>query len=374
MLCKSVDDSGITFFTNYDSAKGAELAATPYASATFPWFLLGRQVHVRGPVTKVSAEETADYWRHRPRGSQLGAWASHQSQPDRVAGGAARPIGRRHQRFADLDEVPVPPNWGGYLIAPEVVEFWQGRENRVHNRIRVTGRPHRAASTLVRRFFADTTPLRTPDFRRLWLAGIVTVIGANLTIFAVPVQLYALTQNSAYVGLSGIFALVPLVVFGLWGGALADAMDRRVLLIITSCGLAVASVSAVGAGRACAQQRLGGAVPASVQQAFFAINQPTRVGGDPADAARRSTACGQLAEHDGDAVRRHCRAAAGGGDAALGRPVDAVSDRRDHLRRPDLGDVPAAPIPPTDGERGSRVGDFARCWTGSAIWQATRWC
>lgn len=81
-----------------------------------------------------------------------------------------------------------------------------------------------------------------PDCRRLWLAGIVTVIGANLTIFAVPVQLYALTQNSAYVGLSGIFALVPLVVFGLWGGAWADAMDRRLLLIIASVGLAVSSV------------------------------------------------------------------------------------------------------------------------------------
>ena len=93
-----------------------------------------------------------------------------------------------------------------------------------------------------RRLFADTTPLRTPDFRRLWLAGIVTVIGGNLTVFAVPVQLYALTRSSAYVGLAGLFALVPLIVFGLLGGAWADAMDRRTLLIITSCGLAVASV------------------------------------------------------------------------------------------------------------------------------------
>ena len=76
------------------------------------------------------------------------------------------------------------------------------------------------------RLFADTTPLKTADFRRLWVAGIITVIGANLTIFAVPVQLYALTQNSAYVGLSGVFALVPLIVFGLLGGAWADAMDR----------------------------------------------------------------------------------------------------------------------------------------------------
>lgn len=125
-------------------------------------------------------------------------------------------------------------------------------------------------------FFADLTPLRTRDFRRLWLAGIPTVIGANLTVFAVPVQLYALTQNSAYVGLSGIFALVPLIVFGLWGGALADHMDRRVLLIITSCGLAVASVllwvqAALSLNNVWAVLCL-----LSVQQAFYAINSPTR--------------------------------------------------------------------------------------------------
>ena len=138
VLCKSVDDTGITFFTNYDSAKGEELAAVPYASATFPWFRLGRQVHVRGPVTKVSAEVTADYWRHRPRGSQLGAWASYQSHPIASREALLDQLAGVTQRFADLDEVPVPPNWGGYLISPEVVEFWQGRENRVHNRIRVS--------------------------------------------------------------------------------------------------------------------------------------------------------------------------------------------------------------------------------------------
>lgn len=144
VLCKSVDDSGITFFTNYDSAKGEQIASTPYASATFPWFALGRQVHVRGPVTKVSAEVTADYWRHRPRGSQLGAWASHQSRPIASRAALLDQLADVTERFADVDEVPVPPNWGGYLIAPEVVEFWQGRENRVHNRIRVAeGRTER---------------------------------------------------------------------------------------------------------------------------------------------------------------------------------------------------------------------------------------
>lgn len=138
VLCKGVDETGITFFTNYDSAKGEELAVTPYASATFPWYLLGRQVHVRGPVTKVSAEATADYWSKRPRGSQLGAWASHQSSPIASRAALLDQLSEVTERFAGLDAVPVPPNWGGYLIAPDVVEFWQGRENRVHNRIRVT--------------------------------------------------------------------------------------------------------------------------------------------------------------------------------------------------------------------------------------------
>nr|CRL67393.1 pyridoxamine 5'-phosphate oxidase [Mycolicibacterium komanii] len=137
VLCKSVDDAGITFYTNYDSDKGEQLAATPYASATFPWYLIGRQVHVRGPVTKVSAEETAEYWSKRPRGSQLGAWASYQSKPIASRAALLDQLAEVTQRFADHETVPVPPNWGGYLIAAEVVEFWQGRENRVHNRIRI---------------------------------------------------------------------------------------------------------------------------------------------------------------------------------------------------------------------------------------------
>lgn len=144
VLCKSVDAGGITFYTNYDSAKGAQIEATPYASVTFPWYALGRQVHIRGAVSKVSPGETAQYWAHRPRGSQLGAWASAQSRP---IGSRAELLGRLRdvtERFAGLPEVPVPPHWGGYRIAAEVVEFWQGRENRIHNRIRVIpGEPDR---------------------------------------------------------------------------------------------------------------------------------------------------------------------------------------------------------------------------------------
>jgi pyridoxamine 5'-phosphate oxidase len=139
VLCKSVDESGITFYTNYASDKGEHLAARPYASATFPWYALGRQVHVRGTVTKVSAETTADYWAQRPRGSQLGAWASHQSAPIASRAALLSKLDDVTARFADAATIPVPPTWGGYLIAPDQVEFWQGRESRVHNRIRVTG-------------------------------------------------------------------------------------------------------------------------------------------------------------------------------------------------------------------------------------------
>ena len=139
VLCKSADETGITFFTNYDSAKGNELAATPFASATFPWYQLGRQVHIRGAVTKVDPQVTEDYWSNRPRGSQLGAWASHQSEPIASRLALLDQLAEVTERFADVEPIPVPPAWGGYLITADVVEFWQGRENRVHNRIRVTG-------------------------------------------------------------------------------------------------------------------------------------------------------------------------------------------------------------------------------------------
>ena len=127
-----------------------------------------------------------------------------------------------------------------------------------------------------RRLLADTRPLANPHFKRLWRANIVTVVGAQLTVVAVPAQIYAMTGSSAYVGLTGIFGLVPLVVFGLWGGALADAFDRRTLLLITTCGLIATSAGF------CLQAALGAEDVwlllslFAVQQAFFAVNQPTR--------------------------------------------------------------------------------------------------
>ena len=123
---------------------------------------------------------------------------------------------------------------------------------------------------------ADTRPLADPHFRRLWLANIVTVVGAQLTVVAVPAQIYTITGSSAYVGLTGVFGLVPLVVFGLWGGALADAMDRRTLLVITTVGLIGTSAlfwAQAATGNTNVWLLLG---LFAVQQAFFAVNQPTR--------------------------------------------------------------------------------------------------
>lgn len=138
VLCKQMEHTGITFYTHYDSAKGSQLAVTPYASATFPWYALGRQVHICGQVSKVGPEETAVYWSKRPRGSQLGAWASRQSNPITSREELIAQFDAVAERFADHEDIPVPPRWGGYRIAVEVIEFWQGRANRVHNRIRVT--------------------------------------------------------------------------------------------------------------------------------------------------------------------------------------------------------------------------------------------
>jgi pyridoxamine 5'-phosphate oxidase len=135
VLLKDYDDGGFVFFTNYESRKGAELAGNPYASLVFPWFPMHRQVIVGGAVERVSRAETEAYFGSRPRGSQLGAWASPQSRvlPDRAAVEAG--LAAAVERFGD-GPVPPPPHWGGLRVVPETVEFWQGRSNRLHDRLR----------------------------------------------------------------------------------------------------------------------------------------------------------------------------------------------------------------------------------------------
>lgn len=135
VLAKRIDEHGVTFYTNYRSAKARDLDARPYAAALFVWLNLERQVRLSGPVQRVSAEETAGYFRTRPRGSQLGAWASPQSEVIASRAVLQQAWDDAAARFADR-EVAVPPNWGGYRLVPETVEFWQGREDRLHDRLR----------------------------------------------------------------------------------------------------------------------------------------------------------------------------------------------------------------------------------------------
>jgi len=134
VLLKGVDQRGFEFYTNHDSRKGAELAENPRAALTFHWGLLERQVRVEGTVAKLSREESEAYFRTRPRGSQLGAWASKQSavlESRQVLESEFREVERT---YAGRD-VPLPEYWGGWRVRPERIEFWQGRLDRLHDRV-----------------------------------------------------------------------------------------------------------------------------------------------------------------------------------------------------------------------------------------------
>lgn len=135
MLLKGVDQRGFVFFTNYESRKGAELAANPRAALVFHWAVLQRQVRVEGTVEKLSPAESEAYFRSRPRGSRLGAWASRQSAPLASRAELDRRFREFEAQFAGR-EIPLPPFWGGFRLEPLVIEFWQGRLNRLHDRLR----------------------------------------------------------------------------------------------------------------------------------------------------------------------------------------------------------------------------------------------
>lgn len=135
VLLKGLTEGGFVFYTNTGSRKGVELAGNPRCALLFPWHPLERQVRVEGPATPVSPEEVGAYFAVRPRGSRLGAWASHQSRVTTREELAAA-YAEAEARWPDPEQpVPVPEEWGGYAVRPEVVEFWQGRPGRMHDRL-----------------------------------------------------------------------------------------------------------------------------------------------------------------------------------------------------------------------------------------------
>ena len=318
---------------------------------------------------------------------------------------------RPQERFGEPDETepdPAAAVLGRLADQPETVEFWQGRYARLHDRLALPGqrvrragsssdwlheravtteitagpdgpaepagrnrarrsrpgptaarRPAPTTGSRLRRIGPDTRPLSVPAYRRLFLGQVTTVIGAMLTTVAVQQQIFDITGSSAWVGIASLVALVPLVVFGLLGGAIADTYDRRKLLMVTSVGIALTSIGLWIAALIRLGIGVGGAGPAG-RPAGLLRGQPADPQRDrPADRAGRHGAGRERAEHDGVQPRRHRRAAAGRRADPAGRAAVAVLHRRadaggDPVRGGQAAADPAAGGAPGPGQGAGR--------------------
>jgi len=136
VLLKGYNQEGFVFYTNFDSRKGQDIAANPFVSVVFLWKKMERQIRIEGEVVKLSDEESTDYFHSRPKGSQIGAWASPQSSIIKDRSILEERYSKVSEQYKAVDQLPKPPNWGGYIIKPSIIEFWQGRSSRLHDRLR----------------------------------------------------------------------------------------------------------------------------------------------------------------------------------------------------------------------------------------------
>ena len=356
---KGYDEAGIIFGTSYASTKGAQLAVNPRAALVFPWHAMQRQVRVAGRVERIGDDRVrralgpAAARRAAGRGGVGAVDGRRLARGTGRADAAARRADRRRRgargRTSGAATGSCPTGWSSGRAAPTGCTTGCGScatraraaagscSGSLHDEGPAapdTSQARRGPLQRGRRGRSTPPRLRNPPFRRLFWGVAATMLGQQMTLVAVPFQVYALTGSSLLVGVTSIVALVPLIVFGLLGGAIADAMDRRRLMLITSWGAAVTS------GLLAVQALLPGGgnlvllwVLTAAVSGFAAVNQPTRSAAIPALVGPAGVPGRQRADDDRAAHLRHRRPAAGRAADQPRRPVRHLRRRRGGLRR-----------------------------------------